>query len=39
MTTLLKNAKNFPNKEDLENSSKHYTFSNENNCFIQLYKD
>ena len=39
MTTLRKNAKNLPNKEDLENSSKHYAFSNENNCFIQIYKD
>ena len=39
VTTLRKNAKNLPNKEDLENSSKHYAFSNENNCFIKLYKD
>ena len=39
VTTLRKNAKNIPNKVDLENSSKHYAHSNENNCFIQLYKD
>ena len=39
VTTIRKNAKNLLNKEDLENSSKHYAFSNENNWFIQLHKD
>ena len=38
-TTLRKNTKNLPNKENLKNSSKHYAFSTENNWFIQLYKD